>query len=370
MQAIAAAPLVATLPLAQANTGSRLVLGQSAAFNDVADQSSVQVNLGANLYFDQLNRSGGVNGQQIELRKADDGGDPETCLANTKNFIGEGVFSLFGYVGTATVMAALPTIVESKVPFFAPVSGVRALRDPLRRNIFHIRASYSDETAVAAKHMLALGLRRIAVYLQDDSYGWAGLDGIYGAMVVHNLRPVAIVTIPRYGTSVDAAVDTIADSRPDGIVLLDNYSRCAALIRAMRRTGYGGSFYNVSSVGAQSLASALRNDASGVVVSQIMPYPLSNSLPITREYLSAVKTSGGTVKPNYLSMEGYLAARAFVEGLKRGGRSNTRDGLINGLESMQNFDLGGFQVNFSPRNHEGSKFVDLSMLKLDGGIMR
>jgi len=369
LQSLAAFPAATLLPSARADKDNRLILGQSAAFSGPAAQLGMQMNLGAKLYFDQVNASGGVNGQTIELRTLDDAYDPVRCKANTEKFIADNVFALFGYVGTPTSLAAMPLVNESKMPFFAPFTGAPALREPFSRNVFHVRASYDDETALIVKQMTSFGLSKIAVFRQNDSYGQAGLDGVNRALKAHNLQPVAVGTVERNSVDVDAAIKAIVAAKPDGVVQISAYKSCAAFIRAARKAGYGGTFYNVSFVGTQALADELGKEALGVVVSQVMPFPFSTTTPISREYLDAVKAAGNEAKPNYSSMEGFLAARVFVEGLKRG-RANTRDGLTTGLESLQNVNFGGFNLNLGARDHVASKFVELSMLTENGSVRR
>ena len=150
---IAAAGAALSLPtLVRAQSG-RIVLGQSAAFSGPAAQLGIQMNKGARIHFDQLNAAGGINGQPIELRSLDDGYEPDRCKANTETLIKDGVFVLFGYVGTPTCVAAFPLVTESKLPFFGPFTGAEALRDPFNRNVFHLRASYYDETALIVNQL-------------------------------------------------------------------------------------------------------------------------------------------------------------------------------------------------------------------------
>ena len=171
---IAAAAAAVSLPaLAQ---GSRLVLGQSAAFSGPAAQLGIQMNKGARVYFDSLNANGGIHGAQIELRTLDDGYEPERCKANTQKFLDDNVAALFGYVGTPTSLAALPLVRDSGVPFFGPFTGAMALRKG-DRNVFHVRASYDDETALIVDQLAHLDLKKIAVFRQNDNYGQAGYDG-------------------------------------------------------------------------------------------------------------------------------------------------------------------------------------------------
>lgn len=365
-----AASCTATLALPAWARADSIVLGQSAAFTGPAAQLGIQMNQGGKIYFDMLNATGGIHGQTIELRTLDDGYEPDRCKANTEKFIKDDVFALFGYVGTPTCLAAIPLVNQAKIPFFAPFTGAEALRDPFSKSVFHLRASYYDETAEIVKQLTALHLKKIAVFYQNDSYGKAGLDGVNRALKPLGLQPVALGTVERNTVNVAKAVRDIVAAKPDSVVQISAYKSCAAFIRESRKVGYGGTFYNVSFVGSQALADELGKEGRGVMIMQVMPYPFSHNTAIAREYLEAVRKAGGEHKPNYSSMEGYLAAKVFAEGLRRAGRNPTREGLVTALESIQDANFGGFHVNFGPKQHVASRFVELSMLTEDGRVRR
>jgi branched-chain amino acid transport system substrate-binding protein len=366
----AAAAAVAT-PLWAQSSGKSIVLGQSAAFSGPAAQLGEQFKRGALLYFDRLNAKGGVNGRTIELKSLDDGYEPDRCKANTDKLIKDGVFALFGYIGTPTSLAALPLASTAQVPFIAPFSGAQALREPFNRIAFHVRASYFDETAEIVKQVTSIGAKRIAVFHQNDSYGKAGLDGVLRALKPLNLEPAALGTVERNTVDVAAAVKSILAGKPDAIVQISAYKSCAAFIREARKAGYGGTFYNVSFVGTKALADELGADARGVVVSQVMPYPYSPASPLAGEYLSAGKVADGDkFEPNYSSIEGFVAAKTFSEALKRVSGVPTPEALIAGMESLRELNLGGFFIDFNATKHMGSRFVDLTILSSDGKVRR
>lgn len=367
LQALAGTAAAAILPGRGAESG-RIVLGQSAALTGPAAQLGLQMSLGARVCFDAINAAGGINGQPIELRTLDDGYEPARCAANTTSFIRSDVFALFGYVGTPTSLAALPIVGEAGIPFFAPVTGADALRNPPRATVFHLRASYFDETALIVKQLTSLGLTKIAVLYQNDAYGKAGLEGVTRALKARGLAPVALATVERNAVDVASAVKAIAPRAPDAVIQISAYKSCAAFIREARKAGYGGSFFNVSFVGTQALADELGADGRGIVVSQVVPFPFSPTTTISLEYLAAMRKAEPTAKPNYSSMEGYLAAKVFAEGLTRIGRRPTREAFIDALESMRDANFGGFYVNFGARDHVASRFVELSMLTGDGKV--
>jgi ABC-type branched-subunit amino acid transport system substrate-binding protein len=281
------------------------------------------------------------------------------------------VFALFGYIGTPTSLAALPLATAAKLPFVAPFTGAEALRAPFNRYAFHVRASYFDETAAIVKQITSVSIQRVGVFYQNDSYGKAGLEGVVRSLKPLNLEPSALGTVERNTVDVDAAVKTIVGSNPGAIVMISAYKSCAAFIRAARKAGFGGNFYNVSFVGTQALAQELGADARGVVVSQVMPYPFTQATLLSGEYLAAGKAAlGDKFQPNYSSIEGYVAAKVMVEALRRPGGVASAEGLISALESMREFNLGGFFVDFGPQKHTGSRYVDMTILTAEGKIRR
>ncbi len=364
---VAGAAVLGT-PSLRAQSGNRIVLGQSAAFTGAAAQLGIQFHAGAKLFFDQLNGQGGVNNQRIEIVQLDDGYEPDRCAENTNKLLAADVFALFGYIGTPTSLAALPLATKAQTPFFAPFTGAMGLRTPFNKLAFHLRASYNDETALIVRQLTNLGLDKVAVFHQNDAYGKAGLDGTVLALAARNLKPVATATVERNSVEVAQAVATINASKPDAVVQISAYKSCAAYIRAARAAGYGGTFYNVSFVGTQALADELGKDGAGVVVSQVVPTPYSASRPITREFIEAIGKGGNKVQPNFSSMEGFLAAKLFAEGLRRAGSRVTRESFINGMEAIGEQSFGGFSVSLGPNDHVASSFAELSMLTGDGKV--
>ena len=352
-------------PLAAAEVGvtsDLIVLGQSCALSGPAQELGTEMRLGAQAYFAQVNKAGGVFGRQIKLTTLDDGYEPERAAANTRQLINDDkVFALFGYVGTPTANASLPIFTEAKVPFFGAFTGAESLRNPFNRYIFNVRASYFDETEKIVEQLTSLGVRNIAVFYQNDAYGQAGLTGVTRALTKRNMKVSGTATVERNTVAVDAAVKALVPQRPDAIVMISAYKSIAAFVRASKKAGYTGQYHNVSFVGSRALAEELGPEGYGVAISQVVPFPFGASEPVVREYQKALKESS-PAPVSFSSLEGYIAARVLVEGLKRAGKDLTREKFISALESMTNVEIGGFNVNFSPKSHNGSSFVELTMI--------
>lgn len=344
-------------------TRDRVLLGQSAAFSGPAAQLGIQMHAGAKIYFDTVNQQGGIFGRKIDILTADDKYEPALAVENTKRLIhGDKVFALFGYVGTPTSNAALPIFTGERVPFFAPFSGAQSLREPFNRYIFNIRAGYFEETEHLVDQLVRLGVKNIAVFYQNDAYGQTGLDGVQRALKKRNVPLLATATVERNSVDVSTAVNKLLAKRPDSIIEVTAYASSAAFIKQMHKSGYTGQFQNVSFVGSQALANELGPDGPGVGISQVVPFPWRQSNSVVAEYTKALKKAG-VADVNFSSLEGYIAAKVFAEGLRRAGPDLTREKFIAALETINlaSYDIG-FPVNFSPTNHNGSTFVDMTVI--------
>ena len=351
-------------------TSDKVLLGQSVALTGPAAQLGIQMRNGISAYFDAVNEKGGIHGRKLELITLDDGYEPGRTVPNTKKLIDENkVFALIGYVGTPTSVPAVPVFSEAKVPFIGPFTGAESLRTPFNRYIFHVRASYYDETEKIVEQVLSTGGKNIAVFYQDDAYGQAGLKGVEIAMAKRGLKISVLGTVERNTVKVEAAVQTIQAVAPDAVVMISAYSSCAEFIRQMRKSGSAAQFYNVSFVGSKALADALGKDGVGVGISQVVPFPWGTAVPAVKEY-QQVSAKSGNKDFNFSAIEGFLVAKVFVEGLRRTGKDVTREKFIDAMEKMQDVDVGGFFVSYSPTNHAGSKFVDLTIITRDGKFMR
>ncbi|MFO1395546.1 MAG: ABC transporter substrate-binding protein [Burkholderiales bacterium] len=365
--ALAATPLMA----AEGVTATTVTVGQSAAFSGPAAELGNEMRKGILAYFDYVNRAGGVNGRKLVLKSLDDGYEATRAAENTKKLIAEDVFALLGYVGTPTSEAAKPIFTEARVPFVGAFTGAELLRSPFNRYIFNVRASYYAETDAIVNLIAKLDMKRIAVFYQNDSYGKAGLAGVEKAMAARNMKVLTTGTVERNSTDVAAAVKEIASKDPQAVVMISAYKSCAAFIKEMKKANSNPQFMNVSFVGTKALAAELGDDGRGVAVSQVVPFPWNVGTPVVKDYQKHVAGANATAADyNFGSLEGYIAAKIFVEGLRRAGKEPTRESFVNALESLREFDVGGFYVTYTPSDHNGSKFVDLTVIGKEGRILR
>ena len=351
-------------------TEASITLGQSAAITGPAQALGRDYRDGALAYFKMKNDTGGVYNRKVYLKTTDDGYEPTRALANTRQLVNDGVFSLFGYVGTPTSLAALPVVNDANIPFFAPFTGAESLRQAPAptRNIFHIRAGYADETEAIVQQLVTTGIRKIGVVFQNDAFGQSGLAGVRAALAKRGYPLYGEGTVERNSTEVLKAVESVKAASPDAVIVIAAYQTTAAFIRTARAKTAIPFFWTISFAGGQALINELGAEAKGVGISQVMPAPWMKDSPILIQYRKHY-IADGLHSYSYPSLEGFIAAAVFVEALERSGVNLTRAKLIKSLESITNFNLGGFDVSFGPGQHVGSRFVTITMVTDNGRIL-
>ena len=351
----------------------RVIFGQSAAASGPTQVLGTQMRLGIIAAFAEVNRSGGVHGRMLELTTHDDGYEPDRAYDNTRHFVEEqSVFALIGEVGTPTARAAVPVAQTAGVPFIAPFTGAEFLRDPGLDNVLNMRASYYQETEeIVARLTGDLGITRIAIIYQNDSYGGAGLRGAEAALARRGLAPVSTWYYQRNTSAVKTALLHLIIANPEAVIMIGAYGPVAEIISQARRH-IDPVFMSVSFVGSNALAAELGQNGAGVYVTQVVPFPYAvpfqedADLPVVAAYRQALSDYAPAAAPGFVSLEGYLAGRLAIAGLDACGPQLTRPCFLNALRSSDRLDLGGFPLAYGPDDNQGSDAVYLTVIGPDG----
>lgn len=345
-------------------TPRSILLGQSAAFSGPSGELGREYRQGAHLVFDHVNAQGGIHGRQVVMVYRDDQYNPELTLSNTKKFIDKDkVFALFGYLGTPTVKAALPLIDQKTIPLIAPLTGAQIIRSPMKKNVFNIRASYHQEIKAIVSYLMRYGRQSVAIAYQNDAFGRDGLQGLKKALAKHQLKTVAETTVERNSSDTSAAARKVALARPDAVLVVSSYGTVSSFISQLRRNGSNAQVLTLSFVGSNALARSLpKEHRHGIGISQVVPFPWDRRTPVVRDYQNKISKLNPDISYSFVGLEGYIAASMLVQALQKAGPDLTRQSFMTAIESLGKVDLGGYEVEFGPKQRKGSDVVHLTFL--------
>ena len=352
-------------------TADKIIFGQAAALDGPAAALGQGMREGILAAFNEANKAGGVKGHQLELISRDDGYDPNRSIQASKQLIDQDkVFALIGPVGTPTSAAVQPIATEAGIPFIGAFTGAEFLRTPYKHNVVNVRASYFQETETMVEHLTKdLGISRIAIFYQDDGFGQAGLAGVKRALDRRKMALVAEGAYERNTTAVKRALLTIRQGKPEAVIMIGAYQPCAEFIKVAREIKLDAVFVNISFVGTEALAQELGREGSGVVVTQVVPFPTDTSISVVARYQAAHKALKAAATPGFVSLEGYVVGRMVVKALEKlpADTPITRAGLLDVI-SHSTFDLGGVTLTYGADNNRGSDHVFLTVIQPDGRI--
>lgn len=345
-------------------TQNEIVIGMTNALSGPASGLGTELKAGATAYIDKVNAAGGVHGRKIRLVSYDDGYEPEQTAKMTLKLIEQDkVFSLFGYVGTPTSAAAVPSASKHGVPYIAPFTGAEFLRNPVNPVIFNVRASYFDETAGMVERLTKdLGIKKIGVFIQDDAYGNAGKAGVNRALNKLGLSLAGEGKYTRNTTDVDAGLAALKAANPEAVVMVGTYKACAAFVKKAKSSGFTPRFLNVSFVGTSNFIKEAGAAGEGVYITQVMPSPFDDATALVKQYQATMKKADKKAEFDFTSLEGYTDAVVLVEALNKAGSNLTRSSFLSAFEGL-NMDLGGLKVAYSPTDHQGSKSIFYTVIK-------
>ena len=364
-----AKPEVAAVGGTPGVSDSQVVFGQSAALSGPASGLGLNMRSGIEAAFYEANLNGGVHGRQFALVSLDDEYEPDIAITNTTSLIEEQqVFALIGAVGTPTSRSAAPIAAEAGAPYIAPFTGADFLRDVSRFNtVINLRASYNQEAEEMVERLTKdLGIRRIALLYQDDSFGRAGFRGVTAALDRRGMSLVSTGVYPRNTTAVKTALLDIWEGSPEAVILIGAYEPIATMISWAKRTEMDSVFMTLSFVGGIALAQELGSYGSGVYVTQVVPSPKNESIPVVSAYLKAMAAYDPSAPPDFVSLEGYLAGRLAIAGVSSCGEDVNRDCFFEGIRGSGVINIEGFELVYGADDNQGSDAIFLSVIGSDG----
>jgi branched-chain amino acid transport system substrate-binding protein len=342
-------------------TDKEILIGSCSALEGPSHFLGLETVNGAKAYFDLINDAGGVDGRKLKLISYDDSYDPAKTEACFNRLMEQKVFALGFFVGTPTAVKYIPMAESNKIPLVGLFTGAQTLYVPLRHWVVNVRASYFDETREQIDGMWgALGYKKIGVIYPEDAFGAAVLDGVKTALKTHGAEPIAVASYQRQTAQVGGAIDKVKAANPDAVVVVGPANTVSPILKQSHARGWKPLFLTVSFVGTDDLITEAGTDADGVVITQVVPpYYLTENKTVAL-YRRTLSKYYPSAQPNFVSLEGFVDAMVLVEGLKKAGKDLTREGLIRGIESIHDQDLGlgsQLKLSYSAKEHKGFDHV-------------
>lgn len=365
--ALAAAPLAGWSGDAGVSP-TEVRIGTSAVLSGPLGSQTREYVEGSQLYFDHVNKQGGVLGRKIAYKPLDDGFDVKRAVENTRKLIEEDkVFLVYNNTGTAQVGAILPLLESTRTILFGPVTGATSLRNH-NRHVFHVRASYANEARRIVSQLKNVGITRVVAFYQDDPLGKALLHEVREAAAQEQMKLAAEVKVDPKQPDFQAAAKQAEAAQPQAVIMGTAGTTFPNFVKAMAQSASRPAFYGFSIASVDLLNKELGAGARGIVVAQIMPSLKNTSVAVVRDYLKVLADNKPEARPTPSQLEGWVHASILVEGLRRAGKNLTTESFIQAMESSGEIAFGNFKAQYSPQSHNGSSYVELAIIDGSGQL--
>jgi branched-chain amino acid transport system substrate-binding protein len=348
-------------------TDTEIVIGSCSALEGPWQTLGTQTVAGAKAYFSFINAQGGVNGRKLRLISYDDSYDPAKTQACFDKLQNDKVFAMGFFVGTPTAVKYVPMAENSKIPLIGLFTGAQTLYTPMRHWVVNVRASYNDEAREQLDGVWnTLGYRKVGVIYPDDAFGLTVLESVKEGLKKHGGEPAAIASYERQTANVRGAIDTVRAVNPEAVVVVGPPNTVAPILKQAHAAGWKPLFLTVSFAGTDELIRMAGEDSDGLVITQVVPPYYLTDLKTVALYRRALRQYAPAEQPSFVSLEGFVDAMVMVEGLNRAGKQLTREGLIHGIESIHELDMGlgpQLKLDYSAKDHKGFDHVIPSVVR-------
>ncbi len=365
-----AAPSLSFNTFAQDGLSAKAItIGSTGALSGPLGGFGVALQNGVQAAMTQINAKGGINGRQLQFQLVDDAYAPERSLTNVKKMVADSsVFALLSCIGTPNNAAILPMVEEAGLPYVAPLTGASSLRKAGLRNVFHVRASYTDETQRLVDKLVSMNIKDLAIVYMDNAFGKEVLADAQKALTTNNVKALASVALATDGKNLADVVNQVMAAKPAAVLLGTAGAASSSLIAALKVASplmpIAGLSVALTADGLKQLGAA----AQGVALTMVFPNPNSAKLAVARNYQAAMRAINQT-EFTQGGFEGYINTLVLAEGIERAGRDITRAKLRGALAGLSSLDLGGLALGFTSAPYVASKFVDLGVVGAGGRLM-
>ncbi len=347
-------------------TDTEIVLG---VYTDLSGPTAiwgVGATNAARMRFEEINAAGGVHGRTIRYVVEDTSYQvPKAMSAANKLINRDNVLAIVLGVGTPLNNAIMPILFEANVPNLFPISGGRQMVEPFHPLKFTQRGIYYDEVRASVKYFVEQqGKKAPCVIYQDTDYGVEILEGAEDQAAAMGLSLAEVSAHKPTDSEFTAAILRLKNAGCDLMLMGTVHRDTILVLDAARKMGWEDvAWVGNNAAYAQVVADQESGHGYYAFVHMAKLYADDDMTPEVRAWWDAYVAKYGE-EPGLAAMEGYRAADLTIEALQRAGRDLTTEGLVQALESIDNYtDIFGYRVSFGPDKHSGATESVLSQVQ-------
>jgi len=337
-----------------------ITLGTTSPLTGPIASSCKPLTDGAQAWFNHINEQGGVNGRKVNEKVLDDSYQAPQAVANTRQFIQQGVFAVFGGCGSIQPAAIGPILNQAGVPYLFPYAGLKSLIEPVQKSTFAILPLFGAQGASLVKYAF-------------KKNGPGSVLSVFSSIpdVKEQIGVEKAATEKAGGKWLGSEITTagttdytptalrIKAKNPDYVIMSVPAADALRILRAFSTQGFtpGKRVLGTSTLASASFLKPASDLLSGKVLVSSPTAPQSD--PAAKNCLEAFGSASPKVAPGAFSLFGCATAQLFVSAIKKAGPKLTRERLVSAINSWNGTKASPLfpPVTFSNSNHLGATQV-------------
>jgi branched-chain amino acid transport system substrate-binding protein len=337
--------------------------------------------LGFQMVLNQVNSAGGIGGQLLTLVSRNEDSQNSKDQAATRQLLtDQRPIALTGYFGAANVSSLLSSdlLAQEKIALV----GYRGVDIPQSQAyVYSVRAGLRAQIDKIVQHLATLGIQRVGLIL-DEGPRADSLATVFLQTAGRQGMTPSFAKLKATTGALEGAVRQMITAKTQAVIVHAE-TASVSFIEAYRVAGGGAQLIATADIDLERLGQRLgETELIGISIAQVTPNPARPTIRLTREFLQThaadSQYSSGRLIPldqrlaqrpvSHAMFEGYLAGKILVEALKRSGRNPTRQTVVHALDTIDRLDLGDYIISYQPDNHQGSRYVELSIISSTGKL--
>ena len=337
-----------------------IIFGQSAILSGPLELYGSIIKNAINTCFQRINDEGGINNKKLRLVSLDDQGDPLKAEKNIDNLKNKGITMFLGSMGTRSILKALPRIKSQEIAMFFPWAGDEQFRSAQVSNLINGPGFLYPQVKSIADHIINnVKHKKIAIFHADDDFSTQAASDFTKILQESAIQPIITASYNRFTLDIFKQADKILDTDPKIVVCISATMPAVRLINRFFKKGhYATLFFGIDST--LFVSSILKNKGVNFSYTSPVPDPVINDMPIAKQYIHDFKKYTPKEIPNILSFTYYISAMIIVEAIKKIDGEVSQKKIIENIEKMNGYDIGGFVVDFDLKTrHAFGNYISL-----------
>lgn len=332
--------LTLAAPLLQAADKEPVKIGVMAPVTGSwASEGQDMVNI-VQLLADELNKNGGAGGRQILIEVGDDGGDPKTAALAAQKLVGAEVVAVIGTYGSAITEASQDIYAEDGVLQIATGSTAIRLTEKKLPLFFRTCPRDDDQGLVLARHVQALGFKKVALVHDNSSYAKGLADEVQPLFKAGGQEVVFVDAITPGDRDYTTTLTKIKTLNPDIIVFTGYYPEAGMLLRQKKEMAWPVAMIGGDATNNSALLDIAGKDAAKGYYFISPPGPGDLTDEMSQKFMAEYKSRFNTIPSSVWSVmagDAFKVLVAALENVEEVSSESLADYLHSGLNNFTGF---------------------------------